>query len=455
MNVSITDYGALSGGAVCTAAIQKAIDDCFRSGGGTVEIPDGVFLTGGIRLRSNITLILRSGACLKGTRDPQDYLGFLTDTLEPLNPEYLTDSLWTPKQPDQYRTREDYEFIRKPGGRWGNGLIRAIDARNISIIGESGAVIDGSDCFDETGEEFYRGPHGVSMHNCSDVHMRGYTIQNTGNWAHALFDCRNVCVEDITVLAGHDGIHMTSCDRIKIRNCEFYTGDDCVAGIDNIDVEVDTCIMNTACSAFRYGGRLMRIRNCTMYGPAKYLFRGSLSEEEKRSSKPTEAVEHRYNMLSAFTYYADFSREIREQPGDIRMENCKVNGVDRFIHYNYSGNEEWQRNRPLERFEFINVEVDDLRMPLTLYGDQTIPIDCRMENCKFSLCEEAAGMPFMHLCNYREISLVNVQVDHLRQAPLIKRWSNDGEIPRDGVVYTNADNPFVADADEPFVCRPI
>ena len=62
MDVSILDYGARPDGTLSTGTIQLAVDACFRAGGGTVEVPEGTFLTGGIRLRSNITLLLRKGA---------------------------------------------------------------------------------------------------------------------------------------------------------------------------------------------------------------------------------------------------------------------------------------------------------------------------------------------------------------------------------------------------------
>ena len=67
----ITDFGAVSGeNNLQTDYIQAATDECFKNGGGIVEIPSGLFLTGGIRLRSNVTLHLASGAILKGSRNP-------------------------------------------------------------------------------------------------------------------------------------------------------------------------------------------------------------------------------------------------------------------------------------------------------------------------------------------------------------------------------------------------
>ena len=49
MIVNIKDMGAIGDGAFLnTEAIQKAIDLCSQSGGGTVLIEDGVYITGKI-----------------------------------------------------------------------------------------------------------------------------------------------------------------------------------------------------------------------------------------------------------------------------------------------------------------------------------------------------------------------------------------------------------------------
>ena len=59
---NIRDYGAHFSDRLQTEKIQKAIDDCFLAGGGRVVIPCGIYLTGGLRLRSNVQLYLEAGA---------------------------------------------------------------------------------------------------------------------------------------------------------------------------------------------------------------------------------------------------------------------------------------------------------------------------------------------------------------------------------------------------------
>ena len=58
-----------------TARIQRAIDDCFRAGGGMVRVAKGEYNVKSLRLRSNVTLYLESGVCLRASRNPLDYDG--------------------------------------------------------------------------------------------------------------------------------------------------------------------------------------------------------------------------------------------------------------------------------------------------------------------------------------------------------------------------------------------
>jgi len=68
LTVSIADRGAVGNGEVLnTAAIQKAVDDCAASGGGSVLVPAGVWVTGSIELKSKVALRLEAGAILRAS----------------------------------------------------------------------------------------------------------------------------------------------------------------------------------------------------------------------------------------------------------------------------------------------------------------------------------------------------------------------------------------------------
>lgn len=70
----ISQFGAVGDGvALNTGAIQKAIDSCAASGGGTVIIPNGRYVTGTLFLKTNVTLWLDGGASLLGSPKIDDY----------------------------------------------------------------------------------------------------------------------------------------------------------------------------------------------------------------------------------------------------------------------------------------------------------------------------------------------------------------------------------------------
>src|SRR4051812_32444529 len=70
----ITKFGAKSGAAFnSSTGIARAVDACSKAGGGRVVIPAGVFLTGAVRLRSNVNLYVSKGATLKFSTDTKQY----------------------------------------------------------------------------------------------------------------------------------------------------------------------------------------------------------------------------------------------------------------------------------------------------------------------------------------------------------------------------------------------
>ena len=68
------EFGAAGDGkTINTRSIQQAIDKATSSGGGSVCVPAGTFVTGALRLHSNVDLHLESGAILKGSGRLEDY----------------------------------------------------------------------------------------------------------------------------------------------------------------------------------------------------------------------------------------------------------------------------------------------------------------------------------------------------------------------------------------------
>lgn len=73
-NVTQSPYNADSTGAtMATNAIQSAINAAHVAGGGTVFIPAGVYKSGNLTLKSNVTFYLAGGAVIVGTGKGEDY----------------------------------------------------------------------------------------------------------------------------------------------------------------------------------------------------------------------------------------------------------------------------------------------------------------------------------------------------------------------------------------------
>lgn len=394
MVYNVIDYGAVAGGGLCTAQIQRAIDDCFLSGGGEVAIPEGVFLVGGLRLRSGVTLHLLENAILLGSTDPEDYVGFINDEIEPISPEEIDRPVSTVKP----NTPVGRSVI--PYSRWNNAIIRAIGAVDVAIVGEAGSEINGQNCFDEQGEENYRGPHAINMWFCESVSLKGYTVRDSANWAHAIQNSKNINISEVTVLGGHDGFDVRTCDGVSILNCRFITGDDCIAGFDNIGVTVRDCYFESACSIFRFGATDMTVEGCRGVAPATYGFRGSLSAEEKKNRAATTPA-CRHSCHNVFLYYCDNRADIRRTPGNIVIKNCSFENPDSVMRLPFG--HKWCCNRSLHDITFENCVISGVCLPITVNAPEEEPLSISLINCTVTTREGYEGIHVIEGENVREI----------------------------------------------------
>src|SRR5947209_3554483 len=74
LRCDITEHDAAGNGKTLnTVAIQRAIDGCAASGGGTVVVPKGEFVTGSLFLRAGVNLELQEGSVLKASTSIEDF----------------------------------------------------------------------------------------------------------------------------------------------------------------------------------------------------------------------------------------------------------------------------------------------------------------------------------------------------------------------------------------------
>lgn len=407
----ITQYGAVQSDRLQTRAIQAAIDDCFLSGGGEVVVPEGIWRTGGIRLRSHVTLHLLCGAVLEGSTDPEDYLAWREDPLEPVDgiPE---------KEPERYRSA-----LRT--SRWNNALIRAFDAHDIAVIGEVGSVINGMNCYDALGEEGYRGPHGINLWDCENVTLCGYTLRNTGNWAHAIFRTKSLDIRNVRVLGGHDGVDIFLCEGVKIEDCAFYTGDDSLAGFGSRNVVMRRCILNSSCSAIRFGGTDVLIEDCRTDGEPRFDFRGALSDEEKARSAYSGHLTAR-KTLTGFMYYCDerFGK-LPYMPGNITVRRCVFDDV-RTLFTMMFGDHIWCKGTSLASITFEDCTAAGVVLPIHIHGDPENPVAFTLNRVTISPAAGHESDAFLDAEHYRSLTLQHVQLAEYTAPHMVLR--SKGEV---------------------------
>ena len=396
---NICDCGAKISGSLQTKAIQKAIDECFFSGGGRVRIPCGVYLTGDIRLRSRVELYLESGAILLGSRNPEDYFSWRDDSIEPVPIEEIGD---TPET----------SFSAVSTSRWSNGLIRAFDAEDIAVIGEKGSYIDGQNCFDREGEEHYRGPHAMSFWRCKRIRLEGYTILNSANWAHAIFKSEDITARNIAVYGGHDGFDVRTCDNVIVEDCLFDTGDDCIAGFDDKDVIVRNCILNSSCKSVRLGGTNVLIENCASGQPQFGLrYRLSQDDKEKGAAAPSSYASGSRGYEMTFGYYCDHRAAIRNTPGNMVFRGFKAEKTAELIRLEFTGLHRWCCNRSLRDVTFEDCEFAGLFRPGMLWGDENEKVTCVFRNCTISCEKGFEKEPLFVAGNYEKIVFDHCRIE--------------------------------------------
>ncbi len=420
MIYNITDFGARADAGLCTKEVQAAIDACYLAGGGEVTVPAGKFTVAGLRLRSGVALHLLCDAELIGSRNPEDYFFYLDDKIEPISKEEREHIAPT--------VLESSARSVKPYSRWNNAIIRAIRAKDIAIIGEAGSRIDGRDCYDALGEEDYRGPHPINMWYCENIELSGYTVAHGGNWGHAIQNSKNITVRGVTVLGGHDGFDVRTCDNILVEDCVFETGDDCIAGFDNIGVTVRRCVLNSACSLFRFGGTDVLIEDCRGTAPSKYGFRKDLSDEKKRASMPTDET-CRHSCHTVFLYYCDKRAKIRRTPGNILVRNSHFEGIDAI--FNLPFGHKWSCNVSLADIKFENCDFLSLNLPLNISAPEGEPISLSLVDCNVSYSDSYGDEPFIRTKGHGKIFLSGVKI--MSDKPYIE--STDGL----GIEIVNSD----------------
>jgi alpha-L-rhamnosidase len=217
----ITDFGAKADGAtVNTKAIQAAIDHLAAGRGGTVVVPQGVFVSGALFFKPKVNLHLQAGAVLECSTDMSNF----------------------PVQ----RTRIEGHFEEK----FNPALINAKNCDGFTITGEGTLDGAGRPIWDLFWKLRRAAPNPGNFPNLGvprarmaliessrGVRVEGITFKDSQFWNLHLYDCDGVMVrqvrfqvpDDYKQAPSTDGIDVDSSRNVTIDGCFFSVTDDCIA----------------------------------------------------------------------------------------------------------------------------------------------------------------------------------------------------------------------------------
>ena len=230
----ITDYGAHADTTVLsTEALQRAIDDCSRQGGGRVVVPPGDYKIGSVELRSHVNLHLMAGATLYGSTRLEDY--------RPMKARYVS-----------LRTQST--------------TIQLLYAEGISHL-----VIDGFGTIDGRGRAFQKlswndegitRPHLLRLIDSQDIVVKDVTLRNSGCWMQHYLACDRLCIDGIKVENrnnyNNDALDLDGCHDVLVSNLWADSDDDAITLKSTSprlceNISIANCVVSSHCNAVKLG----------------------------------------------------------------------------------------------------------------------------------------------------------------------------------------------------------
>ena len=310
--VKLTDFGGVGNGITLnTEAFAKAIDALSQKGGGRLVVPQGVWHTGPIVLKSNIELHLNAGAVILFAADESLY-PIIETSFEGLDTRRLQSPIsakgasniaitgkgvidgngqyWRPVKKEKVTAKHWKNLLTTPGsvemkpGYW-------VPSKGYQK-GESGANMNVPNA--QTPEEWnaikrFLRPVMISLVQCKNVMLKGVIFQNSPAWNLHPLMCENVIIDQVLVrnpsyAQNGDALDLESCKNALIVNSRFDAGDDgiCIKsgkdkdgrrrGIPCENVVVDGCTVFAGHGGFVVGSEMsggvknILVENCQFLG---------------------------------------------------------------------------------------------------------------------------------------------------------------------------------------------
>lgn len=236
--INLKDVGGVGDGVtLCTEAFEKGITQLSQNGGGRLIVPQGVWLTGPITLRSNIELHVERNAIIIFSPDKRLYLEQKGTTKRAL--------------PCIRASKQENIAITGNGIIDGNGQqwrpVKRLKMSNTEwehYLDMGGQVTEKGDLWypwqmqnsypdiadDAKKQEGMRNDL-IRLTDCKNLLFEGVTIQNAPRFHLHPCYCENIIINGVTVrsewnVQNADGIDLSDCHQALIVNNTVSVGDD-------------------------------------------------------------------------------------------------------------------------------------------------------------------------------------------------------------------------------------
>lgn len=237
---NVRDYGAKGDGSnIDSHAINTAIEEASKNGGGTIYLPAGTYMSYSIRLKSNISIYLDHGAVLKAA---------------------------VPNEKEHYDLPEDnpYDDYQDFGhSHWKNSLIWGIGLHDVSIQGFG--LIDGSEGITRGQAKMNGHPaanKAIALKECRNVTIRDISMLKCGHFAMLLTGVDNLTIDNVRCDTNRDAFDIDCCANVRVSNCQVNTMNDdaivlkCSYGLGYAKATENVTITNCHVSGYDTGTML-------------------------------------------------------------------------------------------------------------------------------------------------------------------------------------------------------
>lgn len=252
---NVKDYGATGNGrTIDSKAINNAVTAASEVGGGTVCIPAGNYLSGSIRLKSNVTLYLEQGSTIIATSE---------------NPEINYDQA----EASVNTTYQDYGH-----SHWHNALIWGDSIHDVSVLGPG--RIYGEGLAKDWVKDGKNADKSISLHECRNVIIRDVTIFH-GGWFAILATCvDNLTIDNLKIDTNRDGIDLDCCEDVHVSNCLINSPHD-----DGL------CLKSSYALGYARATENVTITNCQLSGYDEgTLLDGTYKRLDSANRRPTGRI---------------------------------------------------------------------------------------------------------------------------------------------------------------------